>query len=100
MEQKSVVTCLDGRIYDLTMTWNDKIKDTETVFPIQFAAVDRAGGRKLKMPREIATFAFGDPQRSIGERISIDYGGSREAMIGHFLESAHRRVTDWIQRGR
>jgi hypothetical protein len=100
MEQKSVLNCLDGRSYDLTMTWNEKIKESENVFPVLFAATDRAGGRKLKMPREIATFALGDPMETIGERTRNYYGGSREAMIAHYLESAYRRVTDWIQRGR
>jgi len=100
MEQKSVVNCLDGRSYDLTMSWDEKIKETETVFPIKFAAVERTTGQKLKMPREIATFAFGDPLMTIGERVRLYYAGSNEAMVAHFLESAYRRVTDWVQRGK
>ena len=51
MNQKSVLTCLDGRRYDLTMSWNEKMKDTESVFPIQFVAIDRESGRGLKMPK-------------------------------------------------
>ena len=100
MEQKSVLNTLDGRTFDLTMSWNEKIKETENVFPIQFKAVDRATGRALKMPREIATFAVGDPAETVGDKARNYYGGSREAMVGHFLEMAYRRVTDWIQRGR
>jgi len=100
MQQKSVLNCLDGRSYDLSMSWNETIKDSEHVFPIQFTATDRANGRKLKMPREIATFAIGDPIETIGDRARVYYDGSREAMIAHYLESAFRRVTDWIQRGR
>jgi len=100
MEQKSVLNCLDGRSYDLTMSWNEKIKETENIFPIQFAAVERSNGRKLKMPKEIATFALGDPLENIGERTRMYYEGSREALIAHYLEMAYRRVTDWINRGR
>jgi hypothetical protein len=100
MEQKSVFNCIDGRSYDLTMSWSDTIKDGERVFPIQFLATDRSTSRKLKLPREIATIAFGDPTENLSERIRMYYGGSREAMIGHYLEQAFRRATDWIQRGR
>jgi hypothetical protein len=100
MEQKSVLNCPDGRAFDLTMRWDDKIKDSEHVYPILFEAVDRATGRKLKMPREIATFAFGDPLENVGERCRLYYDGSREAMTAHYVEMAYRRVTDWIRRGR
>ncbi len=100
MEHTSVLNCLDGRSYDLTMSWNEKIKDTEHVFPITFKALDKTSGRPLKLPREIATFALGDPAEDIGERTRVYYGGSREALTAHYLEMAFRRVTDWINRGR
>ena len=100
MEQTSVLNCLDGRSYNLTMSWNEKIKESEHVFPISFKAVERASGRALKLPREIATFALGDPAEDIGERTRVYYGGSLEALTAHYLEMAYRRATDWINRGR
>ena len=100
MNQKSVLSCMDGRSYNLTMSWNEKIKETETVFPIKFEAIDRESGRALKLPREIATFAIGTPLETLGDRIRGEYGGSRDQMVAHYLEMAYRRVTDWINRGR
>jgi hypothetical protein len=100
MEQQSVLNCLDGRSYNLKMSWNEKIKDTELVFPIQFVATDRISGRALKLPRDIATYALGDASETVGDRIKFYYGGSREALVGHYLEIAYRRVTDWINRGK
>jgi hypothetical protein len=99
MEQQSVLNCLDGRSYNLKMSWNEKIKESEFVFPIQFVATDRQSGRPLKLPRDIATYQFGDATENIGERTRLYYG-SREALIAHYLESAYRRVTDWINRGK
>jgi hypothetical protein len=100
MEQQSVLNCIDGRSYTLKMSWNEKIKESELVFPIQFTAIDRKSGQALKLPRDIATLAYGDATEDIGERTKLYYGGSREAMIAHYLESAYRRVTDWINRGK
>ncbi len=100
MEQKSVVNTLDGRTYDVTMSWPEKIKDTEFILPISFSAVDKSSGRSLKLPREIATFAIGDPAENIGDRTRIYYGGSRDALVSHCLEMAYRRATDWIVRGK
>jgi hypothetical protein len=100
MEQQSVLNCLDGRSYHLKMSWNEKIKETEHVFPIQFTAIDRQSGRPIKLPKDIATYALGDPAENLGEKTRLSYGGSREAMVAHFLEIAYRRVTDWINRGK
>ena len=45
MEKKSHYHCVDGRKYDITMTWDEKFKDADKVFKIGFAAVTqgRAG---------------------------------------------------------
>ena len=100
MEQQSVLNCLDGRSYHLKMSWNEKFKETEHNFPIQFTAIDRQSGRSLKLPKDIATYALGNPVETLGEAVSLSYGGSREALIAHYVEIAYRRVTDWINRGK
>lgn len=100
MEQKSVLRCRDGRVYDLKMSWNENLKETENVFPILFVATDRSTGKNLRLPREIATFAIGDPTENIGQKIKINYGGQRQSMELDYLEMAYRRVTDWVERGK
>lgn len=100
MEKKSVYRCLDGRAYNMTMTWNEKFKDADTIFKATFIANDIDSGRKLLLPKEIATYAIGDPQETLGSRVTHFYGGNREEMMGDFLTSAYRRVCDWVERGK
>jgi hypothetical protein len=100
MEQKSNYKCLDGRHYDVTMTWNENFKDADKVFKIGFIAKDIGSGNALKLPREIATYAIGDPEETMGERVQWYYGGNREILMQDYLTTAFRRVTDWIERGR
>jgi hypothetical protein len=100
MEQKRVLNCIDGRTFDITMSWNEQFKDQEKLFPIRFKAVDRSTGRDLKLPKEIATFAVGDPLETLSEKQATFYGGSRDAMLADWTAMAFRRVTDWINRGK
>jgi hypothetical protein len=100
MEKKSVYNTRDGRSYDMNVSWNPEIKLTETVFPIAFKFTDRATGRPLKLPREIATFAIGDPGENLGEKIETYFGGDKNAMFIDYVEMAIRRVTDYVERGR
>ena len=100
MEKKSVLRSRDGRAYNVTMSWNTEFKDSENIFPIKFQVVDRATGRPLRLPREIATFAIGDPMENLGYRVQTYYAGNREAMLTDYLEMAFRRASDWVQRGK
>ena len=99
MEKKSNYNCVDGRKYDVTMTWDEKFKDADNVFKIGFAATDRETGRALKLPREIATYTIGDPEENMGERVKYYYGGDRELLMQEYLTSAYRRACDYIERG-
>jgi len=100
MEKKSSYYCLDGRAYDVTMTWNDKFKDDDKIFKINFKAVDKENGRALPLAKEIALYQIGDMTETLGERVKYYYGGSRENMMSDYLTSAYRRATDWIERGK
>jgi len=100
MEKKSVLRCRDGRVYNITMSWSPDFKENENIFPIRFQVVDQGTGRALRLPREIATFAIGDPLEPLGERVKTYYAGNREAMLTDYLEMAYRRATDWVQRGK
>ena len=100
MEKKSVYATRDGRRYDVVMSWNEKIKDSENVFPIKFTVTDKSNSRLLKLPREIATFAIGDPAENIGERAQAYFGGNRDIMFIDYLESAFRRACDYVERGK
>ncbi len=99
MEKKSHYSCVDGRHYDVTMTWDESFKDTDKIFKIAFAATDRGTGNALKLPREIATYTIGDPEEDMGERARWYYGGSRELLMQDYLTSAYRRACDYIERG-
>ena len=99
MEKKSSYSCVDGRRYDVTMTWDENFKEADKVFRIGFAAVDPGTKRALKLPREIATYTIGDPDESMGERAKYYYGGSRELLMQDYLTSAYRRACDYIERG-
>ncbi len=99
MEKKSRYACVDGRNYDVTMTWDADFKDTAKVFKIGFAATDRRTGDALKLPREIATYTIGDPDEDMGERAKWYFGGSRELLMQDYLTSAYRRACDYIERG-
>jgi len=100
MEKKSVYNTRDGRSYDMVVSWDPAIKLTATVFPIAFKFSDRTTGRPLKLPREIATFAVGDPAESLGEKVDTYFGGDKNAMFIDYIEMAIRRVSDYVERGR
>ncbi len=100
MEQKSRYTCVDGRSYDVTMAWNERFADKDSIFKVTFAALDKATGRALALPREIATYAIGDPDENLGERVKYYYNGDRELLMTDYLTTAYRRACDWIERGK
>jgi len=100
MENKSLYNTRDGRSFDVSVIWDPDIKLTENVFPIVFKLTDRATGRPVKLPREIGTFAIGDPAETLGQRIDTYFGGDKNAMFIDYVEMAMRRVTDYIERGK
>ena len=100
MQQQSVYHCIDGRTYDVTMKWNEHFKDADIIFKITFDAIDQATHRALKLPREIATYAIGDPEEPLGERVKYYFHGDRQLLMTDYLTTAYRRVTDWIERGK
>lgn len=100
MEQKSTYRCIDGRSYDVTMAWNENFKDKDIVFKITFSAIDQATHRALTLPREIATYAIGDPEEPLGERVKYYFGGDRQLLMTDYLTTAYRRACDWIERGK
>ena len=100
MEKRSTYRTVDGRTYDVTMTWDPDFKDTDKIFKAEFAAVDQATKRPLKLPREIATYAIGDAEETLGERVKYYFQGERELLMTDYLTTAYRRVTDWIERGK
>lgn len=100
MDKKSTYRTVDGRTYDLTMTWDADFKETEKIFNAKFEAVDRETKRPLKLPREIATYAIGDTEETLGERVKYYFQGNRELLMTDYLTTAYRRVTDWIERGK
>lgn len=100
MEKKSHYHCIDGRNYEVTMSWDDGFKDKDHVFKIGFKAVDEATSRPLVLPREIATYQIGDPDENMGERVKYYYEGKRELLMTDYLTTAYRRVCDYIERGK
>jgi hypothetical protein len=100
MEKKSVYSTIDGRRFDVLMSWNENIKESDHIFAVKFKVTDQVSGRPLKLPREIETFAYGDPAESVSARATAYYGGSREMMIVDYLESAYRRACDYVERGK
>ncbi len=100
MDKKSTYRTVDGRVYSVTMTWDEKFKDADKVFKIGFGAVDQATDRALKLPREIATFAIADAEETLGERVKYYFQGDRELLMTDYLTMAYRRVMDYIERGK
>jgi hypothetical protein len=100
MDKKSTYRTVDGRIYDVTMTWDEKFKDADKIFKIEFGAIDQETKRAMKLPREIATFAIGDSEETLGERVKYYFNGSRETLMTDYLTTAYRRATDYIERGK
>ena len=100
MDKKSSYRCLDGRRFDVVMTWDEKFKDAEKVFYVTFKAVNNETNRAITLPKEIATYAIGNVEESLGERVKYYYAGNREAMMTEYLTSAYRRACDWIERGK
>ena len=100
MEKKSHYHCIDGRHYEITMAWDADFKDKDHVFKTTFTAVDQETGRTLALPREIATYAVGDPDENLGERVKYYYEGKREVLMTDYLTTAYRRACDYIERGR
>ncbi|HEY3331160.1 MAG TPA: hypothetical protein VGK19_14120 [Capsulimonadaceae bacterium] len=100
MEKKTTYNTRDGRAYDVSINWNPDIKLSEHIFPIKFQFVDKVSGKALKLPREIETYAVGTPEDTLGQRVDMHYAGNKDSMFVDFLESAIRRVTDYVERGR
>jgi hypothetical protein len=100
MEQKTVYRTIDGRVYDVAVSWDENFKPTAHEFPIKFTFVDRSTNKAIKLPREIGTFTVGDPEETLGEKVEHYFRGSRESMITDYVEMAIRRVYDWVQRGK
>lgn len=100
MEKKTSYYCIDGRAYDVTMAWNENFRDSDKIFKINFKAVDKQTGRALNLPREIATYAIGDVEDTLGERVKYYYNDNREEMMGDWVTTAYRRVSDYIERGK
>jgi hypothetical protein len=98
MNKKTSYLCLDGRSYDVTMSWDEKFKDSDRVFKVLFKAVDKETGRELALPKEIATYAIGDVEETLGERVKYYHGGNREELISDWVTTAYRRASDWIER--
>lgn len=100
MEKKSSYQCNDGRGYSVTMTWDENFKDSDKIFRIGFKAIDKKTDKPLALPREIATYAIGDPEETLGERVKFYHHGNREDMIQDYVTTAYRRVSDYIERGK
>jgi hypothetical protein len=98
MQKKSSYYCIDGRAYDVTMAWDDKFKDSDKIFAVKFTAVEKQTGRPMKLPREIATYAIGDPEETLGERVKYYHGGNRDDLMSDYVTTAYRRVSDYIER--
>jgi len=82
------------------VTWNPNIGPVQKVFPIDFRFVDKSSGKEYRLPKEYARFAIGEVSEPLQARIERDYKGAADIMIGEFLETAIRRVTDYVQRGK
>jgi len=100
MEQKTVYRTIDGRTYDVSVSWDENFKPTAHEFPIKFTFIDRTTKKPLKLPREIGTFTVGDPEETLGEKVEHYFRGSKESLITDYVEMAIRRVYDWVQRGK
>lgn len=100
MDKKSTYRCVDGRTYNVTMSWDENFKDSDRIFKAKFEAVDTGTGRALTLPREIATYAIGDAEETLGERVKYYFHGDRSLLMTDYLTSAYRRVTDYIERGK
>lgn len=100
MEKKTSLLCRDGRHYDIKMIWNENFKPTDLIFKTLFTASNRETGRALALPKEFATYAIGDPQESLGERVEHYYGGDKDRLISDYVTSSYRRVSDFIERGK
>jgi len=100
MVKKSRYDCIDGRNYNVTMSWDEKFKDKDHVFKIKFEAIDEATSRPLILPREIGLYQIADPDENLGERVKFYYEGQRELLMTDYLSTAYRRVCDWIERGK
>ena len=100
MEKKSNYHCVDGRDYEVTMSWDENFKDKDHIFKTTFKAIDKATGRAYALPREIATYQIGDPDEDLGERTKWYYEGSRELLMSDYLTTSYRRICDYIERGK
>jgi hypothetical protein len=100
MEKKTSYHCIDGRSYDVTMSWNENFKDADKIFKVNFKAVDKQTGRTLNLPREIATYAIGDAEETLGERVKFYHNGNREELMSDWVTTAYRRASDYIERGK
>jgi hypothetical protein len=97
--RRRYTTVRDGKDFLVTISWEESAFQSAHWFEAQVAVQQEPDGTPLKLPRELATYRVGETERPYRELVRLDFGGDREAALGHLLGTICRRVYAFIERG-
>jgi hypothetical protein len=98
-ERRRYTTVAGDRDWIVSIAWDDSALDKVHWFEANVSAVAEDDGSVFPFPPEIATFRIGEIEHPYREIVRIDWGGDRDAALRHTLDSLHRRVIAYIERG-
>lgn len=99
-EVKRRYTTADGKQdWIVTVGYDERTLDTAHWFETRVSARNERTGEEYRFPPEIKTYRVGEIEHSFREIVTLDWGGDREAAIGHLLNTIYRRVYSFIERG-
>ena len=99
-ENKRRYTSVDGKNdFIVTTGYDPAILDRAHWFEATVSVENERTGEKIKLPRELATYRIGEIEHSFKQFVTLDFGGDREAAVAHHMDTIHRRIYQFIERG-
>ena len=83
----------------VTSAYDEGSLDKAHWFEVKVSAENERTGEKYKLPPEISTYRIGEVEHDFRQYVALDFGGDREAAIGHLLDTLYRRVYAYLERG-
>lgn len=83
----------------VTVAWDERALDTAHWFEGRVDVVGERTGRKVALPRDLATYRVGEVERPFRDYVRLDFDGDRDAALQHLLNTIYRRIYSFIERG-
>ncbi|MGO8673583.1 MAG: hypothetical protein ACLQVD_19765 [Capsulimonadaceae bacterium] len=89
-----------GRQYDIRLTYNERIAETDpaTAFVTNVEVLDRATRQTVDLPTVSTRFSTYEQYASFGGYTAINYFGVRESAIESLRQKVLTRIEDHLER--